>query len=624
MSGCQKGSFSPVGILTGEPPARTGRDSAIILRMKTWIYRFVPALDSLRDYNATHFRRDFFAGATVAAVAVPQAMAYASIFGMPVEYGLYTAIVMTAVGALLDSSKQLINGPTNAISIALLSALAVIPTELRIQAAIMMAFLIGCIQTGISLLRLGDLSRYISHSVIIGFTAGASILLVLDQLKNALGLPAKGGAEDHFLVRFYLSMAEFRELSIPTLIVSSFTILVALSMRLINRRFKLLLPELLVAIIGASLLVFVLKLDERGVKMVGKVPQALPGLSAPVLDWSMMRSLSGSATAIALLGLLEAIAMAKSIAAKTGQKLDINQQCLSEGLANLSGSFFQCFPGSGSLTRSYINHQSGAATQWSGVICAGFVALTLVGLGPLAQFLPRAALAGVLLVTATRMIDLPALKYYCKATRFDLVIVAATALSAVCISVEFCILIGLLLSFLFYVPRAARVEITELSLTAKRIIRERLPQDTPCGYLKIYNLEGEFFFGSAPELENLLQRIEGELPATTKVLLLRIKHLRNPDAVCLHLLEKFIHRVDQRGIQVGLTGVREDMLKALVNVGIVEHLTMERIFCEVPEEWSSTMSAVHWAYQQIGPMRCDHCPHAVEIPSDEADWHFMI
>src|SRR5256714_7120375 len=146
------------------------------------------------------------AGLTVAAVAVPQAMAYAQIAGIPPQYGLYPAIVMTAVGALLDSSRQLINGPTNAISIALLSALALVAPEERIPAAVLLAFLVGAVQLGIALLRLGDLTRYVSHSVIVGFTAGAGTLLVLDQMKNLLGLEARGGPEDHFLKRFWLSL----------------------------------------------------------------------------------------------------------------------------------------------------------------------------------------------------------------------------------------------------------------------------------------------------------------------------------------------------------------------------------------------------------------------------------
>src|SRR5438552_11507189 len=172
-----------------------------------WLFKLVPALDSLRTYSLRSLRLDIFAGLTVAAVAVPQAMAYASIPLGPdyVQFGLYTAIVMTAVGALFDSSRQLINGPTNAICIALASAIAVFPPELRLQAAILMAFLVGVFQIAITLFRLGDLTRFISHSVIVGFPVGAVVLLVLDQLRNLLGLPRQGSHEDHFLVRFWFT-----------------------------------------------------------------------------------------------------------------------------------------------------------------------------------------------------------------------------------------------------------------------------------------------------------------------------------------------------------------------------------------------------------------------------------
>jgi SulP family sulfate permease len=592
--------------------------------MLKYVYRYIPAIDSLRNYSWSTLRRDSLAGATVAAVAVPQAMAYASIFGMPVEYGLYTAIVMTAVGALLDSSKQLINGPTNAISIAMLSALAATPADQRIAAAIVMAFLIGAIQTGISLLRLGDLSRYISHGVIVGFTAGASMLLVLDQLKNALGLKSQGDPEEHFLKRFYLTMTEGGSVHWLTLAVAAGTIGVVLLLRLVNRQLRTVLPELFLAIVAAGFAVWWFDLGAQGVRLVEKAPRAFPSFQLPHFDWQIMRPLLGSATAIALLGLLEAVAMAKAIAAKTRDRLDINQQCLSEGVANLTGSFFQCFPGSGSLTRSYINHQAGAATQWSGVISAGLVALTMYCLAPLAQYVPRAALAGVLLLTATRMIDLPGVKYYCRATRFDAIIVLATAAAAVFISVEFCILVGVLLSFLFYVPRAARIEATELTYTQQRVIRDRLPHDPPCRFVRLYNLEGEIFFGAAPEFESRLDRIEEELTSETRVVLLRIKHVRNPDAVCMHLLEEFIQRQEALGRIVALTGVRDDVYAVLKNTGIVDHLGTEKVFREIQQVWSSTMSAVTWAYQQLDAKRCAHCPFAHKADEAASEWHFMI
>ncbi len=582
----------------------------------------MPALDSLRGYTIHTFRRDLFAGLTVAAVAVPQAMAYATIFGMPPQYGLYTAIVMTAVGALLDSSKQLINGPTNAISIAMLSALAVVPVDDRISAAILMAAMIGLIQTGITLLRLGDLSRYISHAVIVGFTAGASVLLVLDQMKNVLGLSARGDHHDHFLKRFYLTMTEGGEVHTLTLAIAVGTIAVALVLKWLNRRLHLGLPELLLAIAAAGYATYHWELDQQGVQLIQKVPRELPSFQMPDWDWNRVQQLAGSATAIGMLGLLEAIAMAKSIAARTKQKLDINQQCLSEGLANLTGSFFQCFPGSGSLTRSYINHQAGAATQWSGVICAAAVALTMLALAPLAQYIPRAALAGVLLLAATRMIDLAGIRYHFRATKFDAVIVSATALSAVLVSIEFCILVGTLLSFLIYVPKAAKVTMEELVIDPSGMIRERYPDDAPCDRIKMVNFEGELFFGSSPDFEAHLEQIEIELPSTAKVILLRVKHLRNPDAVCMHLLAEFIERIEERHVALCLAGVRDDFYQILDQVGIVNRLGSDRVFRETAQVWSSTSAALEWAHEQLGGDYCDTCPR--KNANVESAWNFAI
>src|SRR5262245_51422548 len=219
-----------------------------------WLLRIVPALDSLREYGAGAARADFVSGITVATVAVPQAMAYAMVAGLPPVYGLYTAIVMTAVGALFDSSRQLINGPTNAISIAVLSVLAGIgEPDARIEAAILLAFLVGAIQLGITLLRLGDLERYISHSVIVGFTAGASLLLGLDQLKNLLGMKAVGDAHSHFLVRFFRTLTEGGGPQLATAAVGLGTIAAVIGLRHAKRRLGILLaPDLLLVVVVAA------------------------------------------------------------------------------------------------------------------------------------------------------------------------------------------------------------------------------------------------------------------------------------------------------------------------------------------------------------------------------------
>lgn len=589
------------------------------------VFRYVPAFDSLRSYSLVSLRKDMFAGATVAAVAVPQAMAYALIFGMPVEMGLYTAIVMTTVGALFDSSKQLINGPTNAISIAMLSALAIVPEEGRVAAAIMMALFIGVIQTAIALFRFGDLSRFISHAVIVGFTLGASVLLLLDQLKNVLGLKAMGSPHDHFLYRFWLSMTTGGSVHFATLAVAVGTIVLALIFRFLNKQFKLGLPELLLAIIVcAAVLAYVDPAKSSGVKLLDKVPRALPSFQLPHIDWNLARELSSSAAAVAFLGLLEAMAMAKSIAAKTGQKLNMNQQCLSEGLANIAGSFFRCFPGSGSLTRSYINHTSGAATQWSGVFSAIGVAMTILVLAPLAQYIPKAALAGVLVLTATRMTDISALRFYWKATRYDALILAATALSAVLISVEFCILIGVMMSFAFYVPRAAHISVTELTITSDRVIREVQPSDARCSLVRIYNLEGELFFGSSPEFERLLENVLETCPKEIEVVILRLKRTRNPDAVCMQVLQSFIEKLQERGTTVMLSGVRSDMARVLSNVGIDKLVGDSNLFAEEAEIWAGTIEAMQRAYASVDRRKCQHCVDQEFKGDKPSDWSYII
>jgi sulfate permease, SulP family len=581
-----------------------------------WLLRRVPALDSLRTYSLRSLRLDLFAGLTVAAVAVPQAMAYASIPLGPTEvrYGLYTAIVMTAVGALFDSSRQLINGPTNAICIALASAIATVPEAERFQAAVLMAFLVGSFQLAITLFRLGDLTRFISQSVIVGFTLGAAVLLALGQLKNLLGLPAQGQLDDHFLLQFYRTMRRIDLINWHAFGIGLATIFLALVLRALARRLHAQLPELLIVMVLMAGAVWFFAWDQAPVKVdvIGAIPSELPSFDPPTFSWPRIRELTSSALAIAVLGLLEAVAMAKAIAARTHQKLDINQQCLSEGLANLVGSFFQCFPGSGSLTRSALNVQAGAVSQWSGVFAAGAVALTVVAFAPFARYIPRAALAGILLVAAWRLVDRKQLMYHLRTTRFDMQIVLATAISAIAINIEFCILIGVFLSVALYVRRAARLHMTELTMTAERVVRERDAADPRCDRIAIYSLEGELFFGSAPDLEALFETFAQRAGQATRVIVLRLKRVRNPDAVCLELFERFIATMKERGIQLLLCGVRDDFAKMLRVSGLEAALGKENIFIEQEGAASSTLEAVRFAYELLKGDFCSFCPRRGE------------
>lgn len=590
--------------------AATGQLSGV----RTWLCRRVPALDSLRTYSWRSFGCDLTAGVTVATVAVPQAMAYGILAGLPPQYGLYTAIVMTAVGAVLDSSRQLINGPTNAISIAMLSALATVPEAERVSAAILLALLVGTAQLGIAFLRLGDLTRYISHSVMVGFTVGAGTLLVLDQLKNLFGLHARGLPTDSFLKRFWLTITTNGGIHWPTFLIGAATIALVLAVRHYNRvrrehgaRFPF--PQHLVAIAVMTSIVWIFGLDEGyGVTIVGMIPASLPQFQLPDWNGDLVRMLAGNAFAIGMLGLLEALAMAKAISIRTGQKLDIDQQCLSEGVANFAGSFFQCMPGSGSLTRSTVNQQAGAVTQWSGVFSAAAVAGTVVAFAPLARYIPQASLAGLLMLAAFRMVDWSELMFHLRATRFDAGVVIVTALAAVLISIEFCIFIGVFLSFVLYVPRAAQVQIVEYLATPENDIRVRLPAQPPCNRLLIIGLEGELFFGSQLDVQRHLDTVRQTMNADTRAVVLVVQRARNPDAVFLSLLREFNRTLWQRKVALFLCEVEPELDKALAATGLAAEIGHNRIFRVQASPNAAATDAVRTAYELIGHERCETCP----------------
>jgi SulP family sulfate permease len=588
---------------------------------------------SLGSYPLPLLRRDVVAGLTVAAVAVPQAMAYALIAGIEPQYGLYTAIILTALASLFGSSSHVINGPTNAISLAVFSAVAGLGLggSAPVQAVFLLAVLVGLIQVLIALLRLGDLTRYVSESVILGFMAGAGILVALGQIHNLLGLRQPGGeGHQHFLYRLWLTVREGGPVNCYALGLGVGTVAVVAGLRWLGTRLRVPLPDLLIGLLVASALVWLMGWSPADggpalVPTVGEVPQSLPAPSLPPLeqgDW--LRGLSGTALAIALLGLLESLAIAKSIAARTRQPLDFNRQCLAEGLANLGGGLFQCMPGSGSLTRSAINYQAGAATRFAGIVSAAAVAGVLLLFAPLARYVPKPALAGILLVTAWRLVDRPRLRYCLRATRFDAGVALATAGAAVFISIEFSILIGIFLSFLFFVPRAARLQASELVVSPERVVRERQPDDPLCTRMAVFSLEGDLFFGAAPELDEHLAELGRRAEQGARIIVLRLKRARTPDMVCLERLQHFLHDMRGRGVTVLLCGVREDFARALDDVLFRGILPPECLFLEDAATGSSTLRAVRRAYELLGNDLCPTCPRRREREADKGEWYYMI
>jgi sulfate permease, SulP family len=554
------------------------------------------------DYSRDASRRDLIAGLTVAAISLPQGMAYALLAGVDPKYGLFSAIVVTAVASVFGSSSHLINGPTSAISLVVFSALSIFDADQRIEAAeamFLLGAMVGSVQIFIAVFRLGDLTRYISESVILGFMNAAALLLAIGQISNAIGVRDKGSGAQHVLYRLWITLTSGDPVNTKAVAVTIATLLLAVLARQLVRRYRLPQFDMLAVLIIVSLMAFFAGWTVPGaagktsIAIAGAVPGSLPAFHVPTVKLGWAWDLATDSVAIAFLGLLEALAIAKSIANQTRQPLDFNRQCLAEGLANLAGGFFQCLPGSGSLSRSAINFQAGAATRVSGILTAGCVAVAVVALAPLARYVPKPALAALLLLTAMRLIDVKRLSYAFRASRMDAGVVIATALSAVAFGLDMAILIGVALSILLFVPRAAKMKTAELLVDKDNVVRERLPSDArDCGFL-LYDLEGELFFGAGPELERTLLEIQCHAQkSTSRHVLLRLKRVRNPDMVSLEHLEHFLKHAQSGNITVWLASVRPDLLASFDRLQFWDWLPRDRVFPQGADEDSATLAAI--------------------------------
>jgi SulP family sulfate permease len=569
--------------------------------MMTFVKPAATRFASMR-YSWNNARSDLIAGATVAAIAVPQAMAYALIAGVDPRFGLYSAIVTTIVASILGSSNHLINGPTNAISLVVFSALASFEGHLNIfEALFVLSIVVGVIQVAIAVFRLGDLTRFVSDSVILGFMAGAGLLIAIGQIGNFLGAPKKGTEDQSVLVRMWVTVAQ-GVYNPRAIALGVGTIVVVLLLHRAIVKWKLPRLDMLGGLVSASLVAAYFGWSSPGpsgktiVSVVGSIPAALPAFHVPTLNFADAHRLMTGALAIALLGLIEALAVAKSIATHTRQPLDYNRQCLAEGVGNVVGGFFEAMPGSGSLTRSAINYQAGAVTRASGIFAGLIVAVVVLLLGPYARFIPKSALAGLLFITAARLIDWRRLAYAIRASRFDAVLVLATALTAIFIDVEDSILVGVVLSILLYVPRASKPGVRELILTPDRVVRARRLGEARAGSPLIYDLEGELFFGAAPEIDRFLSEVLDEARRSgIPCVVLRLRRARNPDVVAVEHIERFLRDASASGVKVMLAGVRPDLARIFANTNLTSWFPDAQIFPEEDEAFSATLRAVRYA-----------------------------
>jgi len=402
---------------------------------------FVRPVQIFRTYKRSNLRPDLIAGLTIGIVALPQAIAYAMIAELPPQYGLYAAIVTSIIGALWGSSHHLNTGPTNTISLlvlAILLPIAEVGSDKFLLTAGLMAVMVGVFQIVLGMARLGVLVNFVSDSVVIGFTAGAGVLIGVNQLRHLFRLDIPSHASLISTSGSLLANISGIHLTSLALGLGILVIIVIL------KTFVPKMPAALIGMIISAVVVGGFQLDQAGVLVIGQLPRSLPPLvKLPLFDLATLSQLSTGALAVGAISLVESVAISRSIASKSGQRLDSNQEFIGQGFANLVTGFFSGFAVSGSFTRTAVNYDAGAKTSIASVFSGLFILISMLVLAPLAAFLPRTALASVLLVTAYTMIDRSEMNRIWKGTRGDAAIMVITFAATLLLPLQFAVLTGI-------------------------------------------------------------------------------------------------------------------------------------------------------------------------------------
>ncbi len=456
---------------------------------------------------------DLIAGITGTIIVIPQAVAFAMIAGLPPIYGFYTAMITPIIAALFGSSYHLISGPTTAISIVVYSTLVkfVNPeTDLEgfISLALVLTFLAGLFQFAMGLARMGKLVNFVSHSVIIGFTAGAGILIAFKQLKHVFGIKVPQGSTIVEIVTYITK--HISETNWYVFLVAIGTLAIALIIKIFIK--PLSRYYMLIAMVLGSVLAIVLGGDSNGIQTVGNIPSNLPPFRIPDLSYENISKLSSGAMVLALLGLIEAVAIARAIGLHTHQKIDGNQEFIGQGLSNLMASFFSSYAGSGSFTRSGVNHQAGAKTPMSAIFASLFLMVVLLLFAKYASFLPKAAMGGIILLVGYNLIDFHHIKQVFKSSGRELIVLGITLLGTLFFDLEFALLAGIFASFFFYMERTSKPNIATLAVDKqKRLINIIRDKDAlECPNLKILRIDGSLYFGSIEKISDFLSNLYEE------------------------------------------------------------------------------------------------------------------
>lgn len=562
---------------------------------------YFPARIWLATMSIDSVRKDAFAGFTNAAIVLPQGVAFATIAGLPAEYGLYTAMITAVIAAIFGSSMIMISGPTTAISAILfttLSDFATPNTQQYIELALMLTILVGVFQIAAGLGRLGGLVSFVSHSVMTAFTAAAALLIAVSQLAGAMELHIqRGGNVFERLLRLFEHINETNGLAI---LIGLTTLISAIVFQKLFPR----IPGFLFALLIGSGLAWLLDAANKGVSMVGSLPEIIPTFSAPSGVIGEISTLAPGAVAIALVGLLEAISIGRAFAARRGETFDANQEMIGQGLSNFIGGFFQCYAGSGSFTRSGVNATSGAVSPLSGIFSSIFLALILVFVAPLVSYIPTPAMSGLILFVAWKLIDIKELRHIITSKSPETIILLLTLSAGLFIELDFAIYVGVIASLCVFVYESAHPDISVMAplvlKTGERKFRDSAENKLDqCPQLLTISLDGPLFFGSVEHIEREIKKIRQKNPRQ-KHMILYLKGVGKIDLAGADLLVKLIQEIKDSGGSFRIVAIFPPLLKSLKHFHVIDILGKENIL-------TSKGDAISAATKDLNPRICKGC-----------------
>jgi len=572
------------------------------------LFPFLRWLPELRSGSV--LRADIVAGITVAMVLIPQAMAYAELAGLPAVYGLYAAFLPPAVAALFGSSRHLATGPVamaSLISAAAVQSVVPVGSEDYIVYALLLALMVGVLRLGLGLLRLGLLVNLLSSPVVVGFTNAAALIIAASQLHKVFGVEAQGGDSYIEMVAAVLALG-LEHPHWPTLGMALFAgaLLVLLRIRFPHS------PHVLIAAILTSTVAWFGDYDGA---VVGEIPIGLPGFSMPAIQVDAVWALLPGALTLTLVGLMEAMAIAKTIATHTKQRIDIDQELIGQGLSNIVGSFFQSYAVSGSFSRSAINYAAGGQTGFSSVITSLVVAITLLWLTPLLYYLPQVTLALIIIVAVANLIHFNPLIRSWRISRHDGIVGALTFLATLAWApnLHWGIALGVGLSLVLNLYRTMRPHVTFLTRHLDGTLRESGAAGLEAHQkIAIMRFDGRLFFGSSSYFEDYVLESITRAPQL-RYLVVDAQGINQVDASGEQTLRGVVERLREVGVDVYFTRAKGQFIEALEHSGTMEYIGRDHFF-----RWNQ--HALEYLWARLEPEYKARCPLNTPHPRRRDEW----